>query len=337
MNNEAVRVERLMKSYGNRSKRVIAIEDVSFSVAQGEVVGLLGPNGAGKTTLIKCILGLVKPDAGHIRVLGVDSIHETARTYQHMSALLEGARNVYWRLSPRENLAFFAGLQGIDARRRSSFHDELIERFGLKDKANTPVNDLSQGMKQKVAVACAFARETKVLFLDEPTLGLDLHASQTLRKSIKDFSRANNLTILISTHDMDVVSDLCQRVIILRKGRIIADDLVDNLKKPFRTQTYRFQVAAPLPNELQLRLRERFGISDWKCSDVETSFAVHADAGSGDLYAVLDELRVANAPLTGVTLVEPDLAEIFLHMTKVPSPVTNMTHDGTNSLEEVAQ
>src|SRR5690625_476935 len=102
-----------MKSYGNRSKRVIAIEDVSFSVAQGEVVGLLGPNGAGKTTLIKCILGLVKPDAGHIRVLGVDSIHETARTYQHMSALLEGARNVYWRLSPRENLAFFAGLQGI--------------------------------------------------------------------------------------------------------------------------------------------------------------------------------------------------------------------------------
>lgn len=277
MPESALDVTGLQKTYGRGDKRLVAVDDASFSVQPGEIVGLLGPNGAGKTTLIKCILRLVEPDAGQVRFFGENFSDRRDAMYRVVTAVLEGARNTYWRMSVRENLAFFAGLQGINPRNRRSFHDELIERFGLTEKANTPVNELSTGMKQKVAVACAFARETEILFLDEPTLGLDLHASHTLRTELKQLAEDHRRTILLSSHDMDVVRDLCQRVIIVQRGRIVVDDLVGNLMALFRTEAYTIRIGGAVDEAL----RHRY---------VAALCVQHADADDQRLFFVLNRV-----------------------------------------------
>ena len=139
-----VAVEGLAKTYG---EDVRALDDVSFGIRPGEVVGLLGPNGAGKTTCIKCTLGLVEPTAGRVEVAGVDALERPQAAYSHVGAMLEGARNVYWRLTVRENLEFFAGIAGTPPSAVRARHDELLERLDLTDRTDTAVRDLSRGMK----------------------------------------------------------------------------------------------------------------------------------------------------------------------------------------------
>lgn len=311
----ALVVEGLRKIYRRGDKRLVAVDDVSFSVQPGEIVGLLGPNGAGKTTLIKCILRLVEPDAGHVRFFGQDLSGRRDDIYRIVAAVLEGARNTYWRMTVRENLAFFAGLQGINPKSRRAFHDELIERFGLTDKANIAVNELSTGMKQKVAVACAFARETPILFLDEPTLGLDLHASFTLRSELQQLAQDHRRTIILSSHDMDVVRDLCQRVIIVQRGRIVVDDLVANLMALFRTEAYTIRVGGAVGDIVRSKLEHEYSVSNWSTDGRETYFDTIVDEPER-LYELIDELRTTGVPLLDVSRAEPDLAQVFLRVTE---------------------
>jgi len=188
---DALVVEQLSKVYRQRKKRVVALDGISFSVEEGEIVGLLGPNGAGKTTAIKCICGLIEPDGGRIEIYREETIHKCYAAARYVAALLEGNRNVYWRLTVRENLAFFAGLMGrggVAVRREI---EELVERFGLSEKANTQARFLSRGIQQKLALACCLIRATPVLLLDEPTLGLDVEASHDLRGFIKQLAAEN--------------------------------------------------------------------------------------------------------------------------------------------------
>ena len=152
----AVVVENLVKDYSTRKGRVRALAGVSFHVEEGEIVGLLGPNGAGKTTTIKILCGLVRATSGKVEVFGVPSHRPEVGRY--VAAVLEGSRNVYWRLSVLENLRFFAGLQGIPRREANRRAHELLAFFGLSEKRNTVANLLSQGMKQKLAIACALIK-----------------------------------------------------------------------------------------------------------------------------------------------------------------------------------
>src|SRR5688572_27511930 len=146
----AVRVEGLVKRYGTTT----AVDGVGFSVAPGEVVGLLGPNGAGKTTTIKCIATLVRPNAGEIWIDGADAVRHPHAALERVSAVLEGNRNIYWRLSVRENLQFFAGLHGIPARVARPHIADLVDLFHLGIKADAEARLLSRGMQQKLAIAC---------------------------------------------------------------------------------------------------------------------------------------------------------------------------------------
>ena len=208
-----IEVSNLTKRYDD----VLAIDDISFSVEQGTILGILGPNGAGKTTLLKAMLGLLVPSAGTVRVCGID-VHATPeRAYRRVGATLEGARNVYWRLTVRENLAFFAGLAGESVRDPAveERHDALLERLGLLGRADDVVNELSRGMKQKVALACALARDVDVAFLDEPTLGLDVESSVDLRRELRRLADERGLTVVLTSHDMSVVEDLCDRVLVV--------------------------------------------------------------------------------------------------------------------------
>ena len=323
MSTPAVRVQGLRKVYRRStstgllrrdSGEVVAVERVDLVVQPGEVVGLLGPNGAGKTTTIKCLATLVRPTAGVVEIDGVDAVAHPRQAVGRVSALLEGNRNVYWRLTVRENLAFFAGLQGISAKTARPYGDELLERFGLADRADTPARKLSRGMQQKVAVACAVARRASVLLLDEPTLGLDVETSLELRAMVTALARDEGTTVLLSSHDMGVVQSVADRVVVVAHGRVLADAPVATLLAVSDVATYRIGLHGPLPTTTRAALDDAF--PGWR--DEAAGIAVEVvDAEA--LYRLTDLLRATSAPLAHLSREEPDLEQVFLSLVRAPA------------------
>lgn len=309
-NQTVLSIENLRKTYADGD--VVAVDDVSFSVERGSVVGLLGPNGAGKTSTIKSALGIVLADEGEIEVDGV-GVYD-GEVYEKVSAVLEGARNVYWRLTVRENLSFFSSLQGIDPSQRQDRHEELLDLLNLEHKADEVVKSLSRGMKQKTALACALVRETPVLFLDEPTLGLDVEASHDLRRELERLVTQENRTVILSSHDMDVVQDLCDRVIIMDNGNIVTDESVTELVELFQTQAYEVVIEDVVPTMARQELEREFDVKEWRergeWTICELSMAdrerIH------DLMTTLEEFELAPR---SVSVVQPDLEDVFLEVT----------------------
>ena len=308
----AIHVDGLAKTFDSGAEAVTAVEDVSFAVEPGEVVGLLGPNGAGKTTMIKSILGLVLPDEGEARVHGTDVHDHPRQAYEHVDAMLEGARNDYWRLTVRENLRYFAAIRGQDPDAVGDRHAALLEHLDLAEKADTAVRDLSRGMKQKVTLASVLAGDVSVAFLDEPTLGLDVESSLKLRRELTRLVDERGLTLVLSSHDMEVIEDVCDRVVIMNEGRVIVDDTVEHLLAGFETQGYRITVRGADGTTLD-DLRERFDLTDIERVDGRVRFEVAADTAT--FYRLTDAMEAHGLDLAGVETVQPDLAEAFVEMT----------------------
>jgi ABC-2 type transport system ATP-binding protein len=311
-----LRVKNLRKVYHSRRRGdVVAVDDVSFSVYKNEVVGLLGPNGAGKTTIIKSICTILLPTSGEIWVDGVDALRNPRAALEKVTAVLEGNRNVYWRLTVRDNLEFFAGLQGQSLRSVRAYIDELIELFNLTEKVNEQARALSRGMQQKLAVACALVKRTPILLLDEPTLGLDVETSYELRWILKRMAEQGERTILLSSHDMNVVQDICERVIIINHGRIVADDRIENLQKLFTASAYRFEIEGHLSPQQQQKLTKQFDIV--KISTDGSRTIIEAELlDSQKVYEIIDVLRENGCQLESVGKQYPDLEEIFLRIVK---------------------
>ena len=205
----AIAVQGLSRRYG----AVQAIDGVSFEVGAGEVFGLLGPNGAGKTTTLECILGLTKPDQGRIEICGIDACRRQAR--EKTGAVLQ-ATGLQDKITPREALDLFASFY-----RAPLSSEVLLQRFGLVEKADAAFETLSGGQKQRLALALAFAGNPQALLLDEPTAGLDPQIRREVQghiRAMKDDGRA----ILLSTHDMDEAEQLCDRIAVIARGRIVA-------------------------------------------------------------------------------------------------------------------
>jgi len=313
----AVAVAGLTKRFGAGADAVTAVDDVSLSVAPGSVVGLLGPNGAGKTTLIKLILGIVLPDAGTVRIGGIDARERPRAAYARADAMLEGARNDYWRLTVRENLRYFATIGGVDPDAVADRHDRLLDRLGLADRADTPVRDLSRGMKQKVSLASVLAGGADVVFLDEPTLGLDVESSRTLERELRRLAAEKGLTVVLSSHDMDTIETVCDRVLIMSGGRIVADDAVDDL---LRGGPSALRIASgDLDAETVAGLRERFDVrrADGAAGGESDRgpAAIEVVVDGDDLYALLDRLRDRGVTIDRIATVEPDLEDVFVDLT----------------------
>lgn len=310
----AVRVRDVHKEYESAEGTVTALSGVSFDIEPGTVVGLLGPNGAGKTTLIKSILDLVRPTAGTIEVFGRD-VHESGgELYHDVSAMLEGARNIYWRLSLRENLYYFTGLQGIDPATVQDENRSIVETLGLTNKLDEPVNSLSRGMKQKATLACTLARRTELLFLDEPTLGLDVEAAEALKRTLRQMAAENDKTVVLSSHDMDVIQELCDRVIVLCDGEVIVDDSVSSLLNAFETQSYRLQLATSLDDSYRERIERLCSTVSWSEHTDYFEFEVTLDRPT-DYYELISHLESAGAKIEAAETTTPDLGEIFLKVT----------------------
>src|SRR5690625_4096209 len=235
-----VEVKHLMKTYKKRrSKELItAVNDVSFSVRRGEILGLLGPNGAGKTSTIKMICGLLTPDSGTITINGVNNQEKRLDTLRDISAVLEGNRNIYWRLTVRENLEYFAGNRGLSRKEVAPNVEKLLQQFRLKEKEKELVNRLSRGMQQKLAIAVAMLADSEVILLDEPTLGLDVETGYEVREILKNIVATEQRTIIISSHDMSVIQDICDRTVIINHGEVVTNDKVENLMKLFSVRSY---------------------------------------------------------------------------------------------------
>lgn len=321
----AIRVDGLRKSYGTGDAAVTAVEDVSFEIQDGSIVGLLGPNGAGKTTTIESMLGLVVPDAGTVEICGIDVFEDPQRAHGHVGAMLEGERNVYWRLTVRENLEFFAGLGGQRPDAVRDRHDRLLDRLDLADRADTVVNELSTGMKQKVSLASTLARDVDVIFLDEPTLGLDVETAQELRAELRRLADEAAVTIVLTSHDMDVVEAVSDRVLIMQDGRLIADDDVENLLGVLDTQSYSITVEHGIHDALRERIEtvvdraRSAGVAPTvditrKADGDRISLECHA-VDSQTIYALMDAFAEAGVELVDVQSIDPDLEEVFLHLT----------------------
>jgi ABC-2 type transport system ATP-binding protein len=308
----ALSISGVSKRFGSGADAVQAVDDVSLRVERGSVVGLLGPNGAGKTTLIKCALGIVIPDSGSIRVFGNDVADGRRAAYENVDAMLEGARNDYWRLTVRENLRYFATIHGVDPDSVADRHERLLERFDLAAKADTPVRDLSRGMKQKVSLASVLAGGADLVFLDEPTLGLDVESSRTLRRELRRLAVEEGLTILLSSHDMTVVRDICDRVVMMADGQIVADDTVEALLAGADRDLVSV-TSADIDDGVLATLRGRFDVRSVERLDSGARLEV---AAAGDaLYDLTDALRSAGVTVEDIRTVQPDLEEIFVDLT----------------------
>ncbi len=310
----ALEVKGLTKVFKRRRKEPLtAVDSLDLTIEPGSTIGLLGPNGAGKTTAIKCILGLVRPTTGQVLIWGQDPTAHYGRAIQHVSAVLEGARNIYWRMTPRENARLFAGLHGLDYRQHRDYIEGLLERFGLQEKADEPVLNLSTGMKQKVAVVCALAKQTRLVFLDEPALGLDIETSLELRSVLREMAIEGDRAIVISSHDMDVIQDVCERVVIIKEGGVIADDRVDNLLALFRTKAYRFVLSDGLPEAVKQRLAAVVPSMEIGMRGQQTELQFTLDAPD-ELYQVIDLIREGGSLIDSIAQKEPDLEDAFLRL-----------------------
>ena len=216
----ALLADGLRFRYGDR----LAVDDVSFSVAPGEVLGLLGPNGAGKSTTIKLLIGLLEPGDGRIEILGMEMPRQRTAIQARIGVVFE-EKNLYPSLSGRENLAFFARLFGL----RDADVDGLLERVGLAPRARDRVSGYSKGMRQRLTVARALLHRPDVLFLDEPTDGLDPVSARSIRSLIREEAE-RGVAVLLTTHDMYEADELSDRVAFIDEGRILALDAPEHLK-----------------------------------------------------------------------------------------------------------
>jgi ABC-2 type transport system ATP-binding protein len=221
-----IETEGLTKTYGGRA----AVDSLTLEVGEGEIFGFLGPNGAGKTTTLLMLLGLTEPSAGKARVLGFDPVREPLKVKRHVGYLPENL-GFYGDMTARENLAFVARLNGLTGANAEARIDEALTKVGLGAESSKPVANYSRGMRQRLGIAELLVKEPKIVFLDEPTLGLDPDGINKMLDLIVDLSRDRGMTVLLSSHLLHQVQRICDRVGIMNRGVLVAIGAIDELAR----------------------------------------------------------------------------------------------------------
>ncbi len=210
---------------------LVAIDDLSLEVRQGEFFSLLGPNGAGKTSTVKILCTLLLPDGGSCRVAGLDVVRQAKDVRRQIGVSIRGERSVYWRLTGRQNLEYFASLYGIRGKAAQRRIGEVARLIGLEDRLDDYVERYSMGMKQRLAIGASIVHRPKILLLDEPTIGLDPHGARALRTLIRDeLCTGEGVTVLYTTHYMQELDDMSDRVAIIHEGSLVAEGLPSELR-----------------------------------------------------------------------------------------------------------
>jgi len=306
-----IEVENVSKFFGD----FIAIEDVSFEAQRGEILGFLGPNGAGKTTTMRIITGFTPPSEGTVRVAGHDVLQESLDARRHIGYLPETVP-LYTDMAVREYLGFMGSLRQLDGPYLKTRTDFVIERLALEDYANTLIGRLSKGYRQRVGLAQAILHEPTVLILDEPTIGIDPLQVVETRELIRNLGSEH--TIILSTHILPEVSMMCERVVVINEGHIVAVDKPENLSTRLRgSEQVRIEVRGPA-RDVGTRFRNVDGVRRLEREKVDTNvfrYTLECEPGS-DLKEPLAKMVIEQGwGLLGLESATMSLEDIFLELT----------------------
>jgi ABC-2 type transport system ATP-binding protein len=290
---------------------VRAVDDLNLSVPVGQVVGLLGPNGAGKTTTIKMMCGLVTPTSGRVHLHGYDVARERPMAVRQVGAVLEGARNVYWSLSAWQNLLYFGRLKGLSRGLIVPRAESLLHSLDLWERRYQAVGGYSRGMQQKVAIAAALITDPPILLLDEPTIGLDVQTARTVKDWIARLAHEEGKTIVLTTHQLALAQELCDRIAIIHQGRLLTDLPVRALLARFRQETYEIRLGGPLASSTFPWL-DGFSVT----SEDGESLIRGPISDQERLYDLLAHIHAQHLPLVAVEPVEPNLEDVFVQVLK---------------------
>ena len=295
-----------------------AVNGVDLEIQRGEIFGLLGPNGAGKSTTIRMLCTLLEPTSGTARVNGFDVVTQANDVRRSLGTLLAGERSIYWKLTGRENLEYFAALYHIPQAIAKKRVDELVERMELKERANELVEKYSTGMRQRVAIAKALLARPPILLLDEPTLGLDPQAARNLRELIAQLKQEGH-TILLTTHYMEEADQLSDRIGIIDTGKVIALDTPEGLKRRIdQKEVIRLEVTG-WQEYIGEKLRSLSEVSNVVARKQAEADLWEVNLQSNNSRAVLPKLVESisqnGTRLVNMNIVKPSLEDVFIHLT----------------------
>lgn len=267
-----IQVENLVHQF----KAVRALDNLTYSVEEGEVFGVLGPNGAGKTTSVRVLNGVLSPASGFVRVLGLNPVNQGCELRKQTGVLTE-TPSLYERLTARENLNIFGALYGVSSERLEAKVSSVLDQFNLLERASEKVGSFSKGMKQRLALARALIHDPRLLFLDEPTSGLDPQAVHQVTELIEQLSHQKGRTVFLCTHNLDEAQRLCDRVAVLNKGRLLAVGTQAELAQTlWHGQWVDIQVEAGVSTEFGNELCKQPGITNVKIE--EKNLAIQVDS-----------------------------------------------------------
>ena len=304
----AIIADKLTKLYGD----LLAVDGISFQVDEGEIFGFLGPNGSGKTSTIRMLVGLSRPSGGRASVLGYDLPGESSQAKRYVGVVPDSS-NLYDELSARENLLFMARLYGVPRKEQNSRVHRLLQDFGLYERRDDLFGTFSRGMKRALTIAAALVHEPRLLFLDEPTAGLDAAAARSLRRLVSGL-REKGMTVFLTTHYLTEADMLCDRIAILVQGRIVRIDTPDGLKHLIQDQSliefsFRGDVSALLA-DLQSRLE------GGQAALLDSSrIRVYGGDPPRIFDAVFQSSRESGIGLESASTIRPSLEDAFLQIT----------------------
>jgi ABC-2 type transport system ATP-binding protein len=310
------KVFEIRSGWGRRRTRreVLAVDGISLAVPAGQSVAFIGPNGAGKSTTIKMLTGILHPTAGEARVLGLTPWRDRRKLAHQIGAVFGQRSQLWYHLPPRDTFELLARIYSLDRAAYLRRRDTLIERFGLAEFLETPVRKLSLGQRMRAEVAASLLHAPKVLFLDEPTIGLDVIARQELRDLILEWNRDEGLTVFLTSHDAGDVERVARRVVVINHGRVVLDDKVSALRRQYlgsKILSVKFH-APPAPIELP-------GVATLKAS--EYALKLEIDTRRTPIERVMTEVLRAG-PVADIAIEDPPLEEVIAHIYAQPGDDT---------------
>ncbi|MFW6019515.1 MAG: ABC transporter ATP-binding protein [Bacteroidales bacterium] len=315
-----IEVADLTKSFDS----VEAVNGITFNVSQGEVFGFLGPNGAGKTTTINMLTGLARPDSGNIRIAGLD-FSANPKAAQHLIGVVPDESNLYPELTGYENLCFCASLYGISKREREVRTDKLLKQFDLQKAAHRRFSGYSKGMKRKLTIAAGIIHQPDILFLDEPTTGIDVASARQIRQLISELYQSGT-TIFLTTHYIEEAERLCERIAFIVDGHIVCNESVSSLLQPIHERKVLLIAVDGNISGITGKLAEAFpGYTFRKVSGRQLRVESAQTISIGPVVRFIEEQK---AEVTEARQIKPSLEDVFVDVTGIETEAMKKEKNG---------
>ena len=302
----AIEVSNLTKYY----RKFLAVDHINFNIKKGETFGFLGPNGAGKSTTINILTGIIKPTSGTATVLGYDVIHNPIKTKELIGVVPEETF-LYEEMTAWDNINFSAKLHNVQKVKRLTLAKKLLERFGLYERRKNRISTFSRGMKRRITIVTALIHEPSILFLDEPTAGLDVQSSRQIRAIIKELNK-NGITVFLTTHYIEEADYLCKHIAIIKNGKIIAIDTPENLKTMTQAE-HIIEVSFNQTENIRNKLEELSHVSE--VIMVDNKFRLYTDDPSLPLDFIFEFTRKNHLKILSINTLKPTLEDAFVKLT----------------------